>query len=316
MAKIHRSPTYPYLTIEDAIKSAQTIYDKEKRHAVPVEVIAQHAGYKDLKSSSAMRSVASLNHYGLVEEDGSGDDRKMKLSNRALDILLAESPTSDTRLSAIRTAAAAPSIHQKILQQFPAGLPSNPTLKNYLIRELNFNDSQVDTFIAKFRKTVDFAKLYSENAGGKESEHEHEDPPADKPMPGDKVLWKGPSDFLAPGIYAVGGLADDGHWVFLQGVPQGVPVSDVKVHKQESLDLPPRNPGYGKPDAIDDQDKPGMEIDRTNLKEGTVVLHWPSELTEESVEELDYWLKGVLRRARRKAGLPPDRTNPRGDSND
>src|SRR5580692_7966160 len=130
MAKVHRSPIYPYLTIEDALKIAQTLYNKEKRHAVPVEVIAQHAGYKDLKSSSAMRSVASLNHYGLVEEDGSGDDRKMKLSNRALDILLAESPTAPSRLSAIRAAGAAPSVHQKILQQFPSGLPSNATLKN------------------------------------------------------------------------------------------------------------------------------------------------------------------------------------------
>jgi hypothetical protein len=77
-------------------------------------------------------------------------------------------------------------------------------------------------------------------------------------------------------------MSDDGQWVFLQGVPQGVPVSEVKVDKPEPVELPRRNPAYGKPD--EEASKPGMETDRTNLPEGPVVLQWPATLTEESVE--------------------------------
>jgi hypothetical protein len=46
------------------------------------------------------------------------------------------------------------------------------------------------------------------------------------------------------------------------------------------------------------------EEEKTNLEEGAVVLRWPKKLSQDSVEELDYWIQGVLRRARRKALYP------------
>jgi hypothetical protein len=125
-----------------------------------------------------------------------------------------------------------------------------------------------------------------------------------KPKPGDKVLWKGPDDFLAPKLYAVGGISDDGEWAFLQGVRDGVPMSEVTAQKPESPQLPPRNPAYGNPDGLEEPAKPGMETDRTNLAGGPVVLQWPSTLTKESVADLDYWIKGVLRCAQpRRASI-------------
>ena len=42
------------------------------------------------------------------------------------------------------------------------------------------------------------------------------------------------------------------------------------------------------------------------LDEGMAHLHWPATLSAESVQEFEYWMKGLIRRARRKAGLPPD----------
>jgi len=161
--KRKRSPEHPFLSLEDAVKTAQKVYDNEKRHAVPVEVIAQHCGYKDMKSSSAARTVAALNHYGLVTEAGAREDRKMKLSNLALDILLADPESPNKKLRAIREAALLPSIHKKIVDQFPEGLPSEQTFKSFLIRDLDFNDTQVDSFASKFRKTVDFAGIYDKN---------------------------------------------------------------------------------------------------------------------------------------------------------
>jgi hypothetical protein len=44
---------------------------------------------------------------------------------------------------------------------------------------------------------------------------------------------------------------------------------------------------------------------RTILDEGPVVLYCPDNLSQDSVEELQYWLGGIMRRARRKAGLEP-----------
>jgi len=102
----------------------------------------------------------------------------------------------------------------------------------------------------------------------------------------------------------------------LEGFPEGIEMTSVERAAwaadppPPAPKNPPKNPAYS-----EQPDKPGIETDRTNLPEGPVVLQWPATLTEESVDDLDYWLKGVLRRARRKAGLSPDpddRTNPRG----
>ena len=45
--------------------------------------------------------------------------------------------------------------------------------------------------------------------------------------------------------------------------------------------------------------------ERTNLDEGVVVLYLPKEIGAESVSEFEYWMNGLLRKLRRKAGLKP-----------
>ncbi|WP_254509813.1 hypothetical protein [Anatilimnocola floriformis] len=39
------------------------------------------------------------------------------------------------------------------------------------------------------------------------------------------------------------------------------------------------------------------------LDEGKVVLLWPDELSKDSFDEFEYWITGLLNRARRKAGI-------------
>src|SRR4051812_8915100 len=104
-----RSPAYPSFDLRGAIKHAQTIYDSEKRNAAPVSVVAKHCGY-DITSSAGLRLVAALKQFGLVTEQGGGEDRQVQLSERALDILLAENDDAPERLKAIKTAALSPKI--------------------------------------------------------------------------------------------------------------------------------------------------------------------------------------------------------------
>ncbi len=156
----HRSPSHPYISLPDAIASTSAIYAKEKRHPVPVDVLVKHCGYSDLKSSSALRLLSALSQYGLLDDIGRGEQRKMKISELGLDILLADSEQDAKKTTAIRRAATNPEVHAKIVAEFPDGLPSDGTLRSYLIRELDFNDVQVDLFIKKFRETIDFAGVY------------------------------------------------------------------------------------------------------------------------------------------------------------
>jgi hypothetical protein len=74
------------------------------------------------------------------------------------------------------------------------------------------------------------------------------------------------------------------------------PPEGASMHPPQNLHFPP--PPW-EPDRQ-------LANERMTLDEGPVMLQWPVELKKESVEELEYWLKGVLRRARRKAGLSPE----------
>lgn len=51
-----------------------------------------------------------------------------------------------------------------------------------------------------------------------------------------------------------------------------------------------------------------FDEEKTTLPEGAVVLHWPKKISAVSYEELEYWMQGLLRRARRKACLSSDQT--------
>lgn len=52
--------------------------------------------------------------------------------------------------------------------------------------------------------------------------------------------------------------------------------------------------------------KPGMHEEKNSLDEGEAILIWPEELSPESVQDLEYWLMGILRKAKRRAGIPKD----------
>lgn len=153
-----RSPAYPSIDLKTAISYAKMIYDAEKRAAAPVAVVAEDCGL-DIKNSPGLRAIAALKQFGLGIEEGANEDRQLRLSDRALDILLAHSENSTERNQAIKAAALAPKIHSHLWQMHKGELPSDGALKTYLIRKMEFNDAHVDRFIKQFRDTVAFAKL-------------------------------------------------------------------------------------------------------------------------------------------------------------
>jgi len=165
-----RSPAYPAFHLEAAIGYAEAIYDKERRHSAPVAVAARHCG-TELTSSVGLRLISGLKQFGLVVEEGRGEDRQIRLSDRALDILLAESPDSPNRMEAVRQAALHPKIHKDLWQHYAGNLPSDESMRAYLIRKLEFNDKKVGRFIKEFRATLAFAELTQSDIVDKEEDN-------------------------------------------------------------------------------------------------------------------------------------------------
>jgi hypothetical protein len=153
-----RSPAYPAFDLRTAIEKARTIYQQEKRAAAPVSVVTKHCGL-DISSSSGLRLIAALKQFALAVEQGSGEDRKIQLSPLALDILIAPSDDDPKRITAIQRCALSPKVHRRLWEHYKGELPSDANIGAYLVRELNFNDAQVNRFIREFRSTIAYAQL-------------------------------------------------------------------------------------------------------------------------------------------------------------
>lgn len=150
-----RSPSYPGVALDFAISRAQMLYDNEQLNWAPVSAVYAHWNYAP-KSGPATVTLSALIKYGLLEEEGAKGDRKVKMSDLAMEILLSPDPAP-----AIRRAALLPPIHQDMYDRFlkdGGTLPTDATLK-YELHKMGFTATGASDFIGQFRKTMAFADL-------------------------------------------------------------------------------------------------------------------------------------------------------------
>lgn len=154
-----RSPSYPGINLETAIERARIIWEKEGKHLVPIEAAFNHWGYK-LKSSGGLTAIAALKKFGLIEDEGLGKNRRIKLSQLALNILWDENENSPDRIKAIKEAALNPSIHKELWDacEDKGQIPSDQTLKIDL-RQKGFTESAINELIQELKDTLSYAKL-------------------------------------------------------------------------------------------------------------------------------------------------------------
>lgn len=152
--KRQRSPNSPNISLDDAISKLKIIYQNDKRAFTTAEAVISHLGYKtaNARSGSSGRAVASLKHYGLLNEK-SGQFRVSDVGYKILHL----PEDSEERKELIKQSALAPTMFKKMFHHYQGELPSDTTLRSYLIIHENFNPESVNTFIRVLRKTLDFA---------------------------------------------------------------------------------------------------------------------------------------------------------------
>ena len=153
-----RSPSYPAISLKIAIEKASMLYQKEGRHATPTGTALSDIGYS-ATSGAGIVALAALKKFGLVEDEGSGKDRVVKLTDLALDIILCPDDDSSGKIQAIQHAALNPPVHSELWKEFDGSLPSPANLRHTLIRKRNFTDIGANEFIRQLQETIDFAKL-------------------------------------------------------------------------------------------------------------------------------------------------------------
>jgi hypothetical protein len=232
VTKRDRSPQFPYIGLAKAVERIEKIFEKAKRYDVRVADIASDWKLSP-KSSSTDRNVAALIAYGLVEESGSREGKKIKVSENGWRILADTRPGAKDKLLA--EAALKPPIIAEYARHWEEGRPDEAHALSQLKFEGGFTEEGAAQFLRVFDETIRFTKgVITDKKPDSDPAVDRRIPPADE-LPevklGDLIQWTsdGADQLTAPG--RVMWISDDKSFVRIHGSPTGIPMSEITMVK-------------------------------------------------------------------------------------
>lgn len=166
---VSRSPNYPQQSLELAVKNGLALLEKEKLHAVPVDIVAKNLGYKDANNGKARSVLANLKAFGILKKAPGG---KLAVSQDIQRYKL--SPSDADKVSYLKQWIRKPLLYSKLLEKYPTGLPSDAVLIFELVDEHGFNEEAAQKAISVFRESMKFVDIIAANLAGQNEESEEE----------------------------------------------------------------------------------------------------------------------------------------------
>ena len=163
-----RSPSYPNMSLADAITAVAKIEAQYRSAKVDREVGAKVIGYSGL-SGPANKALAALAQYGLVERAGKGE---MRVTSRARAILHPDSEAE--KRQELREAAFEPQLFRELKERYADMRPPEEGVVAYLNRK-GFNQTAIRPAAKAYLQTL----LFLEEAGANESHGASDDADAD-----------------------------------------------------------------------------------------------------------------------------------------
>jgi hypothetical protein len=146
-----RSPRYPCISLREAVRNAQALYDTNGKAFVPKEVAVKAWGYNRLHGRS-LTVLAAMTQYGLLNSQIG----EVGISDGAFIII--EAPrNSPERKMALESCAKLPTIFNELYQSYPQGLPGDEALK-WALKQRGFTEDGAQTTIGCFRDTNMFVE--------------------------------------------------------------------------------------------------------------------------------------------------------------
>jgi hypothetical protein len=146
-----RSPPFPFISLEKAIERAREFETDYKKSAGRIANAMSVWGYTP-KSSGGQQTIGALLAYGLFEDEGSGSERKVKLTELALRILKDERPGK--REEALKEAALKPKAFSEQWLRWGSGRPPDRECISELTLERGFIEDAAKRFIRVYDDTT------------------------------------------------------------------------------------------------------------------------------------------------------------------
>lgn len=176
-----KSPRAPSSALDEALERALRLYEKERRHAVPVELAAQAMGYKGAKNGAALTTLATLRYYGLLDRPEEG------MLRVSADVEHYKFNPSDEARTALKIKwLRAPVVFSDLLSIYENSLPSDDTLRYDLIKRGFSPETAADCAVI-FRRSVEWADYFAQASRATNSPPDNEEEtPLDALSPEDR----------------------------------------------------------------------------------------------------------------------------------
>ncbi len=229
--KRDRSPKFPYIGLAKAIERIEVLHAKAKRYDVRVADIAKDWDMS-AKSSSTDRTVAAIQSFGLIEDSGSGDNRKIKLSELGARILNDARP--GVRETLLAEAAMKPQAIAEYAHKWEEGRPDEAHALSQLQFEGGFTSEAAKIFLRVFDETIRFtsARQYDKKSDSEAEEVREKKLPDREPEIGDLVQVEidGGLSLEHPARLRAVETHNGQKWAFVVGSETGIPMEQVVVH--------------------------------------------------------------------------------------
>lgn len=147
-----RSPSYPNISLPDAIARVRKVFDQDRQAPLDRNVVAKHIGYNGT-SGAADKTIGSLRQYGLLEKAAKGE---LKVTQLAVDIF--HPLDSKQKRRALMEAAYTPEVFRELSERFGVCVvPSEEAAKSYLVRQ-QYLDRAIGPIVAAYADTCQFLK--------------------------------------------------------------------------------------------------------------------------------------------------------------
>lgn len=289
-----RSPPFPFISLEKAIERAREFEAEYKKSAGRTANVLGVWGYTP-KSSGGLQTIGALKAFGLVEDEGSGPDRKIKLTELALRILKDERPGK--REEAIKDAALKPKAISEHWARWQHGRPPDVECRSELTLERGFTEDAAKRFIQVYDDTIRFSGVETSDKVADKLLAELDR--MDSPKVGDFVQWQpgGVLQFQEP--RRVTAISETGDFVMVEGSATGLPINEVSIVPGKDTRSEPKTgtmvfSGNEVKAAV-----PNVRQDVWNLDEGAVTLQYPAKMSAASFEDFEAWINLQIKKIKR-----------------
>jgi hypothetical protein len=221
-----RGPAYPYIALGKAVERAEQLRNANMaRQAFPPLAVYKVWGWSG-DNGNARQTMAALNHFGLIEYVGRGNNRTVKLSPLAHRIVFDKVPDSKERALALHEAALLPPIYQKLWENYGPDLPPDVAIETFLTRDCAFNEGAAQNVIVGYRDTLSFAGLNKPALAGL-IEPEASPPESGEGSGSSSSASTGSSEL--PRQWAGEGVARQPPVLHTLGMPMAAAENDIKI---------------------------------------------------------------------------------------